>query len=62
MEDNLLNQELAVALLEMMGISVDVADNGLLAVNKVKQNSYDAVLMDFTNANNGWLSGHNRNS
>jgi CheY-like chemotaxis protein len=45
-EDNLLNQKLVIKLLEDANCSVDVAENGLQAIDKVKQNSYDLILMD----------------
>lgn len=45
-EDNELNQEVAVAFLHDMGLEVDVADNGRIAVNKVRAGGYDVVLMD----------------
>jgi len=45
-EDNDLNQELAVALLEGEGIIVTVACNGEVGVNLVQKNSYDCILMD----------------
>ncbi len=45
-EDNPINQKLAMVLLQKAGYSVDVVENGLLAVEKVKQVKYNAVLMD----------------
>jgi signal transduction histidine kinase/CheY-like chemotaxis protein/HAMP domain-containing protein len=45
-EDNEVNMELALELLQNAGIKVDVATNGAEAVEKVKQNNYDGVLMD----------------
>jgi CheY-like chemotaxis protein/HPt (histidine-containing phosphotransfer) domain-containing protein len=45
-EDNPINQKLAVVLLQKAGFSVDVVDNGLQAVEKVKEGNYNAVLMD----------------
>ena len=45
-EDNQINQKLAVVLLHKAGFSVDVVDNGLQAVEKVKEGMYNAVLMD----------------
>lgn len=48
-EDNDLNQEIAVALLENAGFSVDVAANGQIAVDMLKQSTsgyYELVLMD----------------
>lgn len=48
-EDNALNREIAVELLEMHGLSVDTAENGLIAVNKFKTSApgeYAGILMD----------------
>lgn len=45
-EDNPINQELAIELLQDAGIIVDVAVNGAEAVDKVNTHSYDGVLMD----------------
>ncbi len=45
-EDNKINQKFAIALLEKAGHSVDIAENGLQAVDAVKRNDYDIVLMD----------------
>lgn len=48
-EDNALNQEVARAILRHEGIEVDVADNGRVAVEKIRVlggHYYDAVLMD----------------
>ena len=45
-EDNQLNQEVALGLLEDAHLSIDVAENGAEAVEKVREKNYDAVLMD----------------
>ncbi len=46
-EDNPINQEVVIALLDRIGLSVDVAENGEEALNQVgSQPDYDAVLMD----------------
>ena len=45
-EDNELNQEVAVELLKEAHICVDVAENGEIAVQKVQEHEYDIVLMD----------------
>ncbi len=45
-EDNAVNQKLALHLLKRMGYRADVAANGLEALEALRQQTYDAVLMD----------------
>ena len=47
-EDNAINRQIAVELLGQVGVTVDVAENGRQAADKVlnPENHYDAVLMD----------------
>jgi two-component system sensor histidine kinase/response regulator len=45
-EDNAINRELALNLLQEVGIEADVACNGREAVEAVQARDYDAVLMD----------------
>jgi two-component system, sensor histidine kinase and response regulator len=45
-EDNDLNQEVAMELLTDAGFVVDLAEDGLIAVDKVRANLYDIILMD----------------
>ena len=45
-EDNPVNQKVAVRFLERMGCSVRVADNGVEAVRACEDNTFDIVLMD----------------
>ena len=45
-EDNKINQKVASKTLESFGHQVDVVENGLEAVDKVKQNQYDLIMMD----------------
>ena len=45
-EDNLVNQEIALEILQEAGLTVDVANNGAEAVDKVFAQAYDGVLMD----------------
>jgi two-component system sensor histidine kinase/response regulator len=45
-EDNEINQEVAIGLLEDAAIQVDLAENGEIAVRMSRQNDYDVVLMD----------------
>ena len=46
-EDNLVNQKVALAMLSRFGCSVDVAGDGLDGINKAKAKDYDVVLMDW---------------
>ena len=45
-EDNAVNQKLALRLLSRMGYQADVAANGLEAIAAVERQGYDLVLMD----------------
>jgi len=45
-EDEEINREIAHIVLEEVGMQVDVAVNGLAAVDLALQNKYDAILMD----------------
>jgi CheY-like chemotaxis protein/HPt (histidine-containing phosphotransfer) domain-containing protein len=45
-DDNPVNQRVAVRMLEKMGHDVEVADNGAIAVERIAKDRYDAVLMD----------------
>ena len=45
-EDNILNQEVAIGLLEDFDLSVDIANDGREAVEMVAKGNYDIVLMD----------------
>ncbi len=45
-EDNSINQELALEILGSAGVLVEVASNGLEGFDKVKERQFDAVLMD----------------
>jgi CheY-like chemotaxis protein len=45
-EDNAVNQRMAVRMLEKLGCTVDVAANGLEAVETVGRLKYDLVFMD----------------
>ncbi|MFM7885595.1 MAG: response regulator, partial [Pseudanabaena sp.] len=45
-EDNLINQELAMAMLVKMGYHPDVVDNGLAVLETVQVNHYDLLLLD----------------
>jgi PAS domain S-box-containing protein len=45
-EDHEINRFLATTILQQWNINVDIAENGVIAVEKVKENTYDAILMD----------------
>ncbi|MFI3120926.1 MAG: response regulator, partial [Methylococcaceae bacterium] len=45
-EDNPVNQEVAMAMLQGFGYSVDIAYNGMEALQAVERKAYDLVLMD----------------
>lgn len=45
-EDNKDNQELILLYLNRMGVDLTVVDNGQLAVDAVRENNFDVVLMD----------------
>jgi len=45
-EDNVVNQKLALRLLERMGYRADLASNGIEAIESVQRQTYDVVLMD----------------
>jgi CheY-like chemotaxis protein/HPt (histidine-containing phosphotransfer) domain-containing protein len=48
-EDNEINQQIATELLQNVGVSVDLAENGAIAVDiieKSEKSEYDAILMD----------------
>ncbi len=45
-EDNKINQVIAKKLLTRKGATVDIAENGLEAIDKVNHHEYDIVLMD----------------
>ncbi len=45
-EDNMINQKVAMRLLEKAGCTVTVAVNGVEAIDQIQQASFDVVLMD----------------
>ena len=45
-EDNVVNQKLALRLLQQMGYRADLASNGIEAIESVQRQTYDVVLMD----------------
>ncbi|WP_281321780.1 response regulator [Flavobacterium aestivum] len=47
-EDNLINVKIADKILRQWNVEIDVAENGLIAIEKFKQNKYDIILMDLS--------------
>jgi len=45
-EDNVVNQKLALRLLQQMGYRADIAGNGVEAIECIERQPYDVVLMD----------------
>jgi len=45
-EDNVVNQKLALRLLQQMGYRADLASNGIEAIESIGRQTYDVVLMD----------------
>jgi signal transduction histidine kinase/CheY-like chemotaxis protein len=45
-EDNAVNQRVIVRMLQNLGARVDLAENGLVAVQKFRSSSYDVILLD----------------
>jgi PAS domain S-box-containing protein len=45
-EDNQINQEIAIAHLEEQGYLVDIVENGVEAVQAIRDGAYDVILMD----------------
>jgi CheY-like chemotaxis protein/anti-sigma regulatory factor (Ser/Thr protein kinase) len=45
-EDNVVNQKLALRLLQQMGYRADLASNGIEAIESVQRQTYDTILMD----------------
>src|SRR5207244_4966815 len=45
-EDNVVNQKLALRILQQMGYRADLASNGIEAIESVRRQTYDVVLMD----------------
>ncbi len=45
-EDNQINQAVLISILKSVGISCDVANNGIEAIQAVENGNYDGILMD----------------
>jgi CheY-like chemotaxis protein len=45
-EDNLINTKIAQKIMGQWGVDVDVAENGVVAIEKYRNHEYDVILMD----------------
>ncbi|MCF7991737.1 MAG: response regulator [Thiohalocapsa sp.] len=45
-EDNMVNQQVAVGMLQKLGLSVDIAEDGIAAIKQRLRERYDLILMD----------------
>jgi len=45
-EDNQVNQKVALSMLKRLGLRADLAENGLIALQRLQEQDYDLVLMD----------------
>lgn len=45
-EDNLINQEIAIAMLQNLGLQPEVANNGAEAIDMISRTRFDVILMD----------------
>ena len=45
-EDEPINQEITLAMLDAIGLVADIAEDGMVALEKVEANEYDLILMD----------------
>ena len=59
-EDNLVNQKIALAMLQKRGHAVDVANNGVEAVRMAAEAAYDVILMDLEMPEMGGLEATRR--
>lgn len=46
-EDNIINQKIALKMLDKIGYTADTAENGAIGLEMVKNNNYDIVLLDW---------------
>lgn len=59
-EDDRINREIAVYMLEEIGVAIDCAEDGAEALRMVEQNPYDLILMDMQMPNMGGLEATHR--
>ncbi len=45
-EDNAINRQVALGFLKDTGVNIEIAENGLIALEKVSESDFDVVLMD----------------
>ncbi|MDP4146543.1 MAG: histidine kinase N-terminal 7TM domain-containing protein [Bacillota bacterium] len=45
-DDNKINRQIATAYIKKLGCTADFAENGIVAVEKFEENTYDVILMD----------------
>ncbi|MDO8929485.1 MAG: response regulator [Bacteroidota bacterium] len=45
-EDNRINQRIAILTFKQLGVSIDIASNGMEALEKYRKKQYDLILMD----------------
>lgn len=57
-EDNLVNQEVALAMLENLGLGYETVGNGADVLEILERQQFDLVADGLPDADHGWLPGH----